>query len=872
MGKIKNKLIVSILIVITLFNFIFMENVSYADETFDQVLVGLLGTFVGILSWPLRIVALAGGRAIDLLTGAIAYMDGAMDGAEVKMSITPFEILFNKVQLFDVNFFDFTSVSMDSAVYKIRMSVAGWFYIMRLIAVSILLVILIYMGIRMAISTIAEEKARYKKMMIDWVTSIALVFLLQYIIIFTVNVNNALVNTLGSVLEGNEISDAISAIFARAFGFTIEAFACTVVYCMLVFQTLSLVISYINRMIKIAFLIIISPLISITYSIDKIGDGKSQALDTWLKEFVYSILIQPFHCIIYMVFISVAFDLLMDSALTGIDSPQGWMHDVSSAVLAILCIKFTKDGEKIVRKIFNFKDENNGTSLAAGMALSMAAVSNASKLGKSARKGVNALKSSNMFKAIKEDATTVRAATRAALFMSAERKQGQTFTERTAVAKEEIKDEKNKKYIANNDATKQLNDKIKEIKDKNKDKGINLTDAQIKRQARKEVAEQVREKKKTQGVRGKIRKAKGFIDSFETAKYIKKNVIPAGLGFMAGSMAYGGDANLFTAFATGTATKGAMSEFMSNSTGTIATDISENLVAAGVTADKAEEATANIRVRGDNGEYDADKFKAIVDQIKAALAAAGINESGDKIASKINKEMQVNPNFDLRTMLSGMGINNDNVLDKAQSYKKLRAESNVYEGLKTGESIGLSTDALASAAAVRMPYAIDTAKGINESVDKEEEIIYYTDEEKADSQKGLEGQGSPNTQDGQEQTEGQVDNSTGDSQDNSQEEKEEQYSTEEIKNIIESISRDATKENAVINREIEKLGDDADKIKNLLDILEKQQKYLTNQKDSGTPEFKYKLQLNRMNAAVNTANDKIKEINKKQKKSNNQNS
>ena len=59
---------------------------------------------------------------------------------------------------------------------------------------------------------------------------------------------------------------------------------------MLVFQTLGLVISYINRMIKIAFLIIISPLISITYSIDKIGDGKSQALDTWLKEFVYTVL------------------------------------------------------------------------------------------------------------------------------------------------------------------------------------------------------------------------------------------------------------------------------------------------------------------------------------------------------------------------------------------------------------------------------------------------------------------------------------------------------------------------------------------------------------------------------------------------------
>jgi hypothetical protein len=113
-------------------------------------------------------------------------------------------------------------------------------------------------------------------------------------------------------------------------------------------------------MIKIAFLIIISPLISITYSIDKIGDGKSQALDTWLKEFVYTVLMQPFHCIIYMVFINTAFELLIA------DGNPGWEHNVASAVVAILCVKFTKDAEKIVRKIFNFKDENNGTSLAAG--------------------------------------------------------------------------------------------------------------------------------------------------------------------------------------------------------------------------------------------------------------------------------------------------------------------------------------------------------------------------------------------------------------------------------------------------------------------------------------------------------------------------
>ena len=55
----------------------------------------------------------------------------------------------------------------------------------------------------------------------------------------------------------------------------------------------------------IGLLVVVSPLITCTYSLDKAGDGKAQALGAWLKEFIYTILIQPFHCIIYMCFIFI---------------------------------------------------------------------------------------------------------------------------------------------------------------------------------------------------------------------------------------------------------------------------------------------------------------------------------------------------------------------------------------------------------------------------------------------------------------------------------------------------------------------------------------------------------------------------------------
>ena len=48
---------------------------------------------------------------------------------------------------------------------------------------------------------------------------------------------------------------------------------------------------YIKRMITVAFLILISPIITITYSIDKAGNGKAEAFSTWLREFLHNVLI-----------------------------------------------------------------------------------------------------------------------------------------------------------------------------------------------------------------------------------------------------------------------------------------------------------------------------------------------------------------------------------------------------------------------------------------------------------------------------------------------------------------------------------------------------------------------------------------------------
>lgn len=412
MKKIISKILVIFIVIIMLLEFSFSSNVSYAFDSKDiNAITNLVGGLVSFLFWFKRIQI----TAISWIMGTV-LTQGLAESCGLNYSgsgacATPFDIFFNTYKIFDVDFFDLSSGN-SSLLISIRTKVAEWFYILRTISAAILLGILIYVGIRMAISTIAEDKAKYKKMFWDWCCSLALIFLLQYIAIITIETNNVIVNFLRNTLENNGKSDIgkimDNVMWEAMAPMGIGAIVSTIVYCMITFQTVAFMLIYIKRMIKVGFLIIISPMISITYSIDKMGDGKAQALNKWLKEFVYTILIQPFHCIMYLTFVNTAIGLLDSGiSISGIVNDSLWssfgnMNHLANGFLAILCLKFMTDGEKAIRKIFNFQDDDKMTSLAAGAVMGMAAINGAKKIGNATSKGVNTAKNiSTKFKKAK---------------------------------------------------------------------------------------------------------------------------------------------------------------------------------------------------------------------------------------------------------------------------------------------------------------------------------------------------------------------------------------------------------------------------------------------------------------------------------------
>lgn len=127
-------------------------------------------------------------------------------------------------------------------------------------------------------------------------------------------------------------------------------------YVVLVLFTLFFSWTYLKRVLYMAFLTIIAPLVAMTYPIDKITDGKAQAFDAWLKEYIFNLLIQPLHLLLYAILVSSAFELATKSPL-----------------YALVAVGFMMPAEKLLRRFFGFEKAKTPGLLggAAGAAMAM---------------------------------------------------------------------------------------------------------------------------------------------------------------------------------------------------------------------------------------------------------------------------------------------------------------------------------------------------------------------------------------------------------------------------------------------------------------------------------------------------------------------
>lgn len=407
---------------------------------------------------------------------------------------------FRNLPIFYANFFNTSDgINADNDSYALKSNeilrpvISNVYKYLRNLCVVLMMLVLLYMGIRIIVSSVSSEQAKYKNMLVDWLVGISLLFLMHYIMSFIMNVNDVIVDMLqnnesanyyicfgrlgdyngwgeewyeffddyddktfidlhldipgnASDSENGKWQDtgilfwhkdgAESSVPEKGFDFdktnatiqldthtdwgdnglvkinayidgdendkyhicvyranlmeyvrTISSYSQSfvtmytnnhggatvadtddsdlmakmgygILYIALVVETVMFSVVYFKRLLQLAFLTMIAPLVAFMYPIDKVGDGKAQAFNTWLKDYIFNVLIQPLHLLIYTIFVTAAMDLFAKNILYAL------------AVYAFMIV-----AEKYFKKIFGFDKASSGgggplgSALGAGMAM-----------------------------------------------------------------------------------------------------------------------------------------------------------------------------------------------------------------------------------------------------------------------------------------------------------------------------------------------------------------------------------------------------------------------------------------------------------------------------------------------------------------------
>ena len=118
--------------------------------------------------------------------------------------------IFKKVEKCDGDYYDTGAIvdgdesdgEFGSSILKgrneLRNTISGWYYALRNLALVALLSILVYVGIRMLLTSVSQDKAKYKMMLKDWFVALCLLFAMHYIMIATLNLCSTVTKAIGA--------------------------------------------------------------------------------------------------------------------------------------------------------------------------------------------------------------------------------------------------------------------------------------------------------------------------------------------------------------------------------------------------------------------------------------------------------------------------------------------------------------------------------------------------------------------------------------------------------------------------------------------------------------------------------------------------
>ena len=362
-----------------------ISTVTYAENKEDDH----AGLFEHAISVFIRAIAKGFLTLIRLLSGS--------DTLSIE------SIIFNRYSYTSLSLFEnenrIANPLIDNGIKDTLNSIFKFF---QSIAIVLYMIIVAYMGLRIMLNSTARQGAKYKELILYLIQGVMILFLFPYVIKYTIDINDAFVHYIdinkvstknvsasfeGVINSGLDNitsaskrterdlingSDYMSLMYqeAKAKGRLVYA----ICFAVMVKQLIAFLVIYFKRLLTIIFLIAIFPLVSISYAIDKIGDGKSQAFNNWYKEFALNVFLQSFHAIIYV----IGMAMIVEIGNAG-DFSKNWL-------VIILLLEFIANGDEFLRNLFGVK--GGGADTVKGIAKSVVQTKVALDVAAGAKKAV----------------------------------------------------------------------------------------------------------------------------------------------------------------------------------------------------------------------------------------------------------------------------------------------------------------------------------------------------------------------------------------------------------------------------------------------------------------------------------------------------
>lgn len=277
----------------------------------------------------------------------LAVADSYAGTEEEEEVYTIEDVIFNNIPIFDINFFSDKagglSVAEDSVVGIIRKTVATWYVSFRNLVIMALSIIIIYVGIRMAISTIPQDKAKYKEMLVGWFKSLLIVLFIHFAMYIVINLNESLVGILENAMINSvgEEQSIYETIRTRAYDIRpTVGIPGMIMYIALVITWVRFLWVYAKRMFTVLILVIIAPFIGAKYAIDSASGKKGSSFGSWLYDFVMNVFLQSVHALVYITIMVTSLNLAVES--------------VTGFIIALIFMNFMLSADELVRNIMNF--------------------------------------------------------------------------------------------------------------------------------------------------------------------------------------------------------------------------------------------------------------------------------------------------------------------------------------------------------------------------------------------------------------------------------------------------------------------------------------------------------------------------------------